>query len=109
MQRLLVRLIEGFGERRHEAPPCGAAAELGEIDDASERLAGDQTAEGGAHLGGDRHVGVAAAEHDDRIAGNSTIGACAQAPPDPERIHDSHPRTGHQEALDKAFRRVRLA
>ena len=109
MQRLLIRLVEGFGERGHETPPGGTAAELGEIDDAGERLAGDQPAQGRAHLGGDRHVGVTTAEYDDRIAGSSAVGAGTQAPPHAKRIDNRDAGTALQQPLDKAFCRVRLA
>jgi hypothetical protein len=65
-----------------------AAAELGEIDHAGKRLGGDEPAQRRAHLGLDRHIGMAAAEHHDRIAGRMAVSAGAQSPPDAERIDD---------------------
>ena len=71
--------------------------------------AGDQPAEGRAHVGRDRHVGMAAAEHDDRIAGVRAVGAGAQSPPHAERIDDRDPRAGLEQPLDKALCRIGLA
>jgi hypothetical protein len=79
VQRLLVRLVERFGKSRHEPSARRVAAELREIDDTSERLASDYTAERGARLGGDRHVGMLPAEHHDRIAGSAAVGTRAQS------------------------------
>ena len=109
VQRLLVRLVKRFGKRRHETPARGIAAELGEIDDAGESFAGDHPAERGAHLGGDRHVGMAAAKHDDRITGCAAVGARAQSPPHAERIDDRHPRAAVEQPFDKSLGRVGLA
>ena len=109
MQRLLIRLVEGVGERGHETPPGGTAAKLGEIDDAGECLAGDQPAQGRAHLGGDRHVGVTTAEYDDRIAGSGAVGAGTQAPPHAKRIDNCDAGTALKQPFDKALGCVGLA
>ena len=45
MQRLHIRVIERLGKGEHKPPPRCAAAELGEIDDAGERVPADQPAE----------------------------------------------------------------
>jgi hypothetical protein len=109
VQRLLVRLVKRFEKRGHEAPARRVAAELGEIDDADERFTGDHPAERGAHLGGDRHVGMPPAKHHDRIAGRAAVGARAQSPPHPERIHDRHPSSDIEQPLDKTLGRIGLA
>jgi hypothetical protein len=67
VQRFLVRLVERFGKSRHEPPARCIAAELGEIDNARQSRAGDQPAKCAANLDSDRHVGVFAAKHHDRI------------------------------------------
>jgi hypothetical protein len=81
----------------------GTAAELGEIDDAGKRFAGNDPAECRAHGGGDRHVGVAAAEDDDGITGGGSIGTGAQSPPDPEGIDDRYTGASVEQALDESF------
>src|SRR5262249_30535012 len=81
MQWLFVRLVKRLGKGCHETPARSAAAELGQINDADERFMGDDPPEGGAHVGGDRDVGVPTAEHDYRIAGCAAVGARAQSPP----------------------------
>ena len=89
VQRLLVRLVERFGKSRHEPSARRVAAELREIDDTSERLASDYTAERGARLGVDRHVGMLPAEHHDRIAGSAAVGNPPTAGTGLVFIHDS--------------------
>jgi len=81
VQRLLVCLVEGFGKCGHEAPACGIAAEIGEIEDAGECFFCDKPAERTAHFGGDWHIGVFPAEYHDRIAGRAAVGTCTQPPP----------------------------
>jgi len=68
MQRLLIRLVDRFGKSRHELPARRIAAEFGEIDDRGQCLPGDQLSERCSHIGRDRHVRMASAEHNDRIA-----------------------------------------
>jgi len=87
------RLRRNFRPRLLDEPARRVAAELGEIDDADERFTGDHAAKRGAHLGGDRNIGMTPAEHYDRIAGRAAVGARAQSPPHAKRIHDCHPRT----------------
>jgi hypothetical protein len=62
-----------------------------------------------AHLGGDQHVGVAAAKHHDRIAGRGAVGARAQTPPHAERIDDHHQRAALKKPLDESLGRIGLA
>ena len=69
----------------------------------------DQPAKCGAHFRTERHVGMPAAEDDNRIAGGRAIGAGAQAPPNPERIDHRDPRPRRQQPLDIPLGRVRLA
>lgn len=90
-------------KNRHEAPPRRVAAEFGEVDDAGERPVRDQTAESIAGLGGDRHIGMAAAKDDDRKARGVAVAAGAQPPPHPKRIDNGDPRARFQQSLDKPF------
>jgi hypothetical protein len=109
VQRLLVRFVQRFGKRRHEAPARRIAAELGKIDHARQSRTGDEPTEGGADIGGDRHVGVFAAKHDDRVTSRAAVGAGAQSPPHAEWIHDHHPCAATQQPFDESLRRVGLA
>jgi hypothetical protein len=68
---------------------CGAHR----VDDASKEFAGDEPAKRVAHLGGDRHVRVLAAEHHNRIAGHGAVGARAQSPPHAKRIYNRDNRS----------------
>jgi hypothetical protein len=109
VQRLLIRFVQRFGKGRHEAPARRVAAKLGEIDNARQSRTGDEPAECGAHLGGDRHVSVFAAKDDDKIAGFAAVGARAQPPPHAERIDDRHPRTAVEQPFHESLGRVGLA
>ena len=109
MQRLLVRFVKRFRERRHETPACRAAPELRKVDDADQRFSGDHPAERATHLRRDRHIGMIAAKHDDGITGRAAVGARAQSPPDTERIHNRHPRAAIKQLLDESLSRVSLA
>jgi hypothetical protein len=109
MQRLVIRLVQRFGKSRHEAPARGVAAELRQIDDTDQRFSGNQAAESRPHFGGDRHIGMTAAKHYNRIAGGAAVGACPQSPPHPKRIHDRDTRAHFEQPLDKALGCVGLA
>jgi hypothetical protein len=109
VQRLLVRLVQRFGERRHEAPARGIAAEFGEVDNARQSRAGDELAELRRHLGGDRHVGVFAAKHHDRIAGFAAVGAGAHPHQTPSGSMIRHPRAAVEQPFDEPLGRVGLA
>jgi hypothetical protein len=65
--------------------------------------------ESSAHFGGDRDVGVAAAEHDDGITGRAAVGACAQSPPDAKRIDDRYARAAVEQSLDESLCGIGLA
>jgi hypothetical protein len=93
----------------HETPARRIATALGEIDAADKRLCSDEPPERRAHFGSDRHVGMAAAKHHNRIAGRAAVGARPQSPPDAERIHDRDARAAVEQPLDESFRRIGLA
>jgi hypothetical protein len=103
VERLLVGFVERFGEGRHETPARGTAAELGEIDNTDERFADDHPAKRGAHVVGDRHIGMATAENHDRITRRRAIGARAQSPPHAERIDNRYVRAGFKQLFDEPF------
>jgi hypothetical protein len=109
VQRLPVGLVQRLSEGCHEPAARGGAAEFREIDDAGERARADQPAEGRAHALVERHVGVPAAEHHDRITRRRAIRTGAQAPPHPERVHDADASARLQQLLDQAFRGIGLA
>jgi hypothetical protein len=48
MQRFLISFVKRLGKGGHETPACCAAAEIRQIDDADEYLAGDHPPERGA-------------------------------------------------------------
>ncbi len=68
-----------------------------------------ETTERPAHAFVEGHVGAAAAEDDNGIAGRSCVSPSAQASPDAERVDDADARAGVEQLLDPALRRVRLA
>jgi hypothetical protein len=109
VERLFIAFVERLAKRHHETAACRAAAEFGEIDDTGERFAGNDAAKCCAHVGGDRHVGMAAAEDDDGITGCRAVGAGAQSPPDAEGINDRYARAAVDQALDESLGRIGLA